>query len=224
MPEPMALIRAVHYAATLLTTGGLVFWVFVVPAERTEAVAARHRAVTACGAAIALHWLTAVLIVANLALGLSMVPLPIIPRKLQWYAWHKWIGITVFLLTCARLGWRRIRPAPPPVAMPEWQRRAAEVTQTLMYGLLLAIPVSGWLYSSATGVQVVYLGLVPLPDLVPTSKQLAGALKGTHVALNFALFALVCVHTAAALKHHFVDRDLALMRMLPRTRPKGSIG
>src|SRR5207302_4101293 len=112
------------------------------------------------GAAIALHWLTAVLIVANLALGLSMVPLPIIPRKLQWYAWHKWIGITVFLLTCARLGWRRIRPAPPPVAMPEWQRRAAEVTQTLMYGLLLAIPVSGWLYSSATGVQVVQAGRV----------------------------------------------------------------
>ncbi len=176
------------------------------------------------GAAIALHWLTAVLIVANVALGLSMVPLPIIPQKLQWYAWHKWIGITVFLLTCARLGWRRVFPAPPPVAMPDWQRRAAEAVQVLLYTLLLAIPVSGWLYSSATGVQVVYLGLVPLPDLVPTDKALAGVLKGTHVALNFTLFALVCVHTAAALKHHFIDRDPALTRMLPRTRPKGSIG
>ena len=176
------------------------------------------------GAAIALHWLTAVLIVANVMLGLSMVPLPIIPRKLQWYAWHKWIGITVFLLTCARLGWRWVRPAPPPVAMPEWQRRAAKVTQMLMYALLLVIPVSGWLYSSATGVQVVYLGLVPLPDLVPNDKALAGVLKGTHVALNFTLFALVFVHTAAALKHHFVDRDPALIRMLPRTRPKGSVG
>jgi cytochrome b561 len=176
------------------------------------------------GAAIALHWLTAVLIVANLILGLSMVPLPIIPRKLQWYAWHKWIGITVFLLTCMRLGWRWVQPAPPPVAMPEWQRRAAEATQMLMYALLLLIPVSGWLYSSATGVQVVYLGLVPLPNLVPTDKALAGLLKGAHVALNFTLFALVFVHTAAALKHHFVDRDPALMRMLPRTGPKGSVG
>ena len=176
------------------------------------------------GAAIALHWLTAVLIVANVALGLSMVPLPIIPRKLQWYAWHKWIGITVFLLTCARLGWRWVRPAPPPVAMPEWQRRAAEVTQALLYALLLVIPVSGWLYSSATGVQVVYLGLVPLPDLVPTDKALAGVLKEAHVALNFTLFALVLVHTAAAFKHHFVDRDPALTRMLPRIRPKGSTG
>ena len=61
-------------------------------------------------AAIALHWLTAALIVANLALGLSMVPLPITPRKLQWYAWHKWIGITVFLLTCMRLAWRSAQP------------------------------------------------------------------------------------------------------------------
>ena len=176
------------------------------------------------GAAIALHWLTAVLIVANVALGLSMVPLPIIPRKLQWYAWHKWIGITVFLLTCARLGSRWVRPAPPPVAMPEWQRRAAAAAQVLLYVLLLVIPVSGWLYSSATGVQVVYLGLIPLPDLVPTDKALAAVLKATHVTLNFALGAVVCVHTAAALKHHFVDRDPALMRMLPRIRSKGSVG
>ena len=93
-----------------------------------------------------------------------------------------------------------------------------------MYALLLVIPVSGWLYSSATGVQVVYLGLVPLPDLVPHDKALAGVLKATHVTLNFTLFALVCVHTAAALKHHFVDRDAALTRMLPQLRPKGSVG
>jgi cytochrome b561 len=176
------------------------------------------------GPAIALHWLTAVLILTNVALGLSMVPLPIIPRKLQWYAWHKWIGITVFLLTCARLGWRWAWPPPSPVAMAEWQRRAAAVSQFLLYALLLVIPVSGWLYSSATGVQVVYLGLVPLPDLVPNDKALAGVLKATHVTLNFILGAAVFVHTAAALKHHFVDRDVALVRMLPRIRPKGSSG
>jgi cytochrome b561 len=99
--------------------------------------------------------------------------------------------------------------------MPEWQRRAAALTHLLLYVLLLAIPVSGWLYSSATGVQVVYLGLIPLPDLVPKDKALAGVLKGAHVTLNFAMFALVCVHSAAALKHHFVDRDASLTRMLP---------
>jgi len=162
--------------------------------------------------AIALHWLTAFLILANLMLGLSMVPLPITPRKLQWYQWHKWIGITVFLLTCLRLGW--------PVAMPEWQRRAAAWSHVLLYILLLMIPVSGWLYSSSTGVQVVYLGLVPLPDLVPNDKALAHQLQAVHVGLNFLLFVLVCVHSAAALKHHYVDRDPALKRMLPGARPK----
>ena len=167
------------------------------------------------GAAIVLHWLTAVLIVANIGLGLSMVPLPISPRKLQWYIWHKWIGITVFLLTCARLGWRRVRAPPAPVAMPEWQRHAATVTHLLLYALLLLVPISGWLYSSATGVQVVYLGLIPLPDLVPNDKTWAAVLRATHLTLNFTLFALVCVHAAAAFKHHFVDRDPVLIRMLP---------
>jgi cytochrome b561 len=174
--------------------------------------------------AITLHWLTAVLIVTNLLLGLSMVPLPISPQKLYWYQYHKWIGITVFLLTCARLGWRWARPTPPPVPMPQWQRRVAAVTHVLLYVLLLAIPLSGWVYSSSTGIQVVYLGLVPLPDLVPNDKVLAHVLKTVHVSLNFLLFVLVCVHAAAALKHHFVDRDPALTRMLPGARSKGSIG
>lgn len=175
------------------------------------------------GAAIALHWLTAALIVVNLALGLSMVPLPISPRKLQWYLWHKSIGTTIFLLTCARLAWRWYRPAPPPVAMVPWQRRSAAAAHALLYVLMLLVPLSGWLYSSATGVQVVYLGLFPLPDLVAKNKSLAGALLVTHLTLNFALFVLICFHVAAALKHHFADRDTVLTRMLPMLRPKGML-
>jgi cytochrome b561 len=171
--------------------------------------------------AIALHWLTAALLVANALLGLAMVPLPISPRKLQWYIWHKWIGISVLLLASFRLGWRAAHPPPPPVPMPRWQRRAAAWSHALLYALLLAIPVSGWLYSSATGVQVVYLGVVPLPDLVPKDKALAELLRGVHLSLNFALVALVCLHTAAALKHRFIDHDAVLARMLPGSRPKG---
>jgi len=174
------------------------------------------------GVAIALHWVTAALIVANLLLGLSMVPLPISPRKLQWYIFHKWIGVTVFLVAWARLGWRWRHAAPAAVAMPDWQRRAAAVTHWILYALLVTVPISGWVYSSATGVQVVYLGLVPLPDLVAKDKALAEILKAVHVTLNFAMFSLVCVHAAAALKHQFVDRDAVLARMLPMSRPKGA--
>ncbi len=169
--------------------------------------------------AIALHWLTAAMVVAGFTLGLSMIGLPLSRQKLQWYAWHKWIGITVWLLTCARLAWRLGHPGPAMPPMPEWQRRVAVLVHVLLYVLLLLIPVSGWLHSSATGVQVVYLGLVPLPDLVARDRELGDVLRTVHVTLNFTLLAVVCLHTVAALKHHFVDRDTVLTRILPvRTR------
>ncbi len=170
---------------------------------------------------IVLHWLTALLVVAGFTLGLSMIGLPLSRQKLQWYAWHKWIGITIWLLTCGRLAWRWMHPAPSMALMPAWQQRTAVVTHALLYALLVVIPISGWLYSSATGVQVVYLGLVPLPDLVPKDKALAAVLRSVHVTLNFTLLAVVCLHAAAALKHHYLDRDTVLARMLPLTRRKG---
>jgi cytochrome b561 len=169
--------------------------------------------------AIVLHWVTAALIIANWLLGLSMVPMHISPRKLQWYLVHKSIGLTVLFLSSLRLGWRAVRPPPPPVAMPRWQRRAASASHALLYVLLFAIPLSGWLYSSATGVQVVYLGVLPLPNLVPKDRALGDALRLVHVSLNALLFVVFCLHVAAAIKHHVVDRDAALVRILPFVKP-----
>lgn len=165
--------------------------------------------------AIVLHWLAGALILGGFALGKWMVEQPIAPATLRAYGYHKWIGITVFLLALVRLAWRRAHPVPASIAMPEWQQRAARFTHVSLYALMLAIPLSGWVYSSASGVQVVYLGLVPLPDLVPKDKALAAVLKVVHVTLNFTLLALVVVHVGAALKHQFVDRDGVLARMLP---------
>ena len=173
--------------------------------------------------AITLHWVTAALVVANLLLGLSMVALPVSPRKLHWYLFHKSIGITIFLLTSLRIAWRAIRPHPAPVPMPLWQQRAARASHALLYVLLFVIPLSGWIYSSATGVQVVWLGIVPLPDLVPKDKSLGDALRLVHVSLNACLFAVIVVHVAAAIKHHFVDRDAALARMLPIVKAAGAV-
>ena len=173
--------------------------------------------------AIALHWITAALIVANLALGVSMVGLPISPRKLSWYIVHKSIGITIFLLTSLRLAWRALRPHPAPIAMPAWQRRAAAVSHAMMYALLFAIPVSGWVYSSSTGVQVVYLGLIPLPDLVARNRALGDVLRLVHVGLNMLLVAVSCLHVAAAVRHHVVDRDRVLARMLPFVKPNSPL-
>jgi cytochrome b561 len=165
--------------------------------------------------AIALHWVTAILIVANLTLGVSMVGLPISPRKLHWYLWHKTIGVTIFALTSARVGWRALHPPPPQVPMPPWQRRASALSHASLYALLLLIPISGYLYSSATGVQVVWMGLLPLPDLVPKDKALGDTLRIVHVTLNSLLVVMLLVHVTAALRHHFVHRDGVLARMLP---------
>jgi cytochrome b561 len=168
------------------------------------------------GTARALHWLAALLIFCGFGLGLFMTGLEIAPATLRYYAWHKWIGITVFLVAAARLAWRAAHPPPPlPETMPSWQIQASRVTHAGLYALMLAIPISGWLYSSSTGVSVVYLGLVPLPDLLPKDREVAKTLLLVHRSLNYLLAVVVTMHVAAALKHQFVDNDGVLDRMLP---------
>lgn len=171
--------------------------------------------------AIGLHWVIAATIVGTFALGVHMHELPLSPTKLRLYSYHKWIGVTIFALVLFRLLWRLgHRPPPPPLSMPAWQRRAAAVTHVLLYVLTLAIPVSGWLMSSASGFQVVYLGLLPIPDLLPKDKALADQLKDAHEFLNMFMLALVVLHAAAALKHHLLDRDDVLARIFPLVKPR----
>ena len=166
--------------------------------------------------AIALHWLVFVLIACGFSLALYMTDLPLSPRKLKYYSLHKWIGVTVFMLALARVAWRLTHAAPPlPATMPAWQRAAATATHAILYVLIIVIPISGWLHSSTTGLPTVYLGLIQLPDLLARDKALAGTLKTVHAALNYLLFVLVAIHAAAAVKHHFVDRDDIVARMLP---------
>ncbi len=172
-------------------------------------------------AAIALHWIVALLIIANLALGLYTVEMPLSPEKLRNFSWHKWVGVTVFFLAALRLIWRLRHPAPAlPPTMKTWERKAAHGSHVLLYLLFFATPLSGWLFSSASGFQTVYLGVLPIPDLLANNKELAEVLKVAHHWLAGALAALVAVHALAALKHHFVDRDDVLVRMLPFLRTR----
>lgn len=168
--------------------------------------------------AIVLHWLIALLILVAFPLGVYMHELPLSPRKLQLYSYHKWIGVTVMMLVAARLLWRIGHRPPAPLPGPRWQLAAAQAVHHALYLLLVAIPVSGWLMSSALGFTVVWFGVLPLPDLVGKDKALGELLKAVHETLNFTLLALVVIHVAAALKHHFVDRDATLARMLPLLR------
>lgn len=164
-----------------------------------------------------LHWSMAILLPAMMALGFYMQALPFSPEKLQLYSWHKWAGVSLFLLVLLRLSWRMLhRPPPLPASMPSWQMRAAHISHVALYVLMLTIPLSGWLMSSAKGVQTVWFGIIPLPDLLPANEVLGDVLGNVHLGLNLGLIVLVLLHVAAALKHHFIDRDPGLVRMLPR--------
>jgi len=171
--------------------------------------------------AITLHWIIAAVIAFTFGLGLYMAQLPVSPLKLRLYSYHKWIGVTIFLLVVFRLAWRLTHRVPaPPLRMPGWQRRAAAISHALLYVLTLVIPVSGWLFSSASGFKVMYLGKIPLPDLVDKNKALAEQLQLTHELLNYVMAAVVVLHVAAALKHHWMDGDDVLQRILPAFRAR----
>jgi cytochrome b561 len=167
--------------------------------------------------AILLHWLIAVLIVCAFVLGVTMVDIPgITPTKLKYFSWHKWIGVTVLAIACLRLLWRLFHVAPPyPASMPSWQQKAASALHALLYVLMFAVPVSGYFYTLAAGVPVVYLGLVPLPVLIDPDPAIKPVLRLLHVYLDWTLFACVCLHVLAALKHQFIDRDGLMKRMMP---------
>ncbi len=165
--------------------------------------------------AIGLHWLIALLIFAAFPLGVYMTDLPFSPSRLKLYSYHKWLGVTVFMLAVLRVLWRLAHAAPPPVAMPAWQRITSVATHHLLYLLVLAVPISGWLMSSALGMQTVYLGVIPLPDLLARDKALGDQLVILHKALNLSMAVLVLAHVLGALKHYFIDKDAVLGRMLP---------
>jgi cytochrome b561 len=166
--------------------------------------------------AIALHWLLALAILGSLGVGFYMADLPFSPLRLRLFNWHKWAGITIMALSGLRLLWRLTHRPPPDVPMQRWQRVAAHATHWALYALFFLTPLAGWAYSSAAGFPVVVYGVLPLPDFVPVDKALAETLKSRHHLMAFLLAAVVLLHIAAALKHHFLDRDGLLTRMWPR--------
>lgn len=171
--------------------------------------------------AILLHWLIALVILANFAFGTYMVDLPLSPTKLRYYSYHKWAGVTVFVLVAVRILWRLTHEPPPlPRGMSGLERALAGAAHGLLYCLTLAVPLSGWLFSSAKGFQTVWFGVLPIPDLLAKDPLLADILVEWHENLNFVMLAVIVLHVLAALKHHFRDRDDVLARMLPILKPR----
>ena len=172
--------------------------------------------------AIALHWLMAVLLVTLVALGLYMVSLPDVgfnTKKILLILFHKELGIVALALVTVRLAWRIGNVLPALVEnLPDWQKLTARFVHLSFYALMLALPVTGWLMSSAAGIPVYFFGLFSLPDFIAHDEYLFQVFIEIHKWLSYALIVCILVHAGAALRHHFMLRDDTLKRMLPDLR------
>lgn len=163
------------------------------------------------------HWVIAILIVCLLGVGLYMADLDPAPFKFQLYGLHKAFGIVVLGLAALRLVWRLVNIVP--ASLPHhkaWERILARSAHYALYALMFAMPLSGWAMSSAGGHAVSLFGLFELPPLVAKDPEFGKEMAELHETLAWTLIGVIGLHVAGALKHHFIDKDETLRRMLPR--------
>ena len=166
-----------------------------------------------------LHWVIVALIITQFVLINFEHDLPLGAHKLALLAKHKSVGITILMLAALRLLWRACNPTPLlPGTLKPYERFLARFTHATLYVLLFAMPLTGWMMSSARSFPVSWFNLFQLPDLVAPNRALYQFLHETHENLAWALVAVATLHVLAALKHHFVMKDDVLRRMLPFTR------
>lgn len=174
--------------------------------------------------AMALHWLSALLVLALLVLGFTMVEaVEDLALKFRLYQLHKSIGFSLFVLVLLRLGWRLTQPVPDlPAELGRHERLLARLTHGGLYALLLAMPVAGWISAgtSPLGIRTRIFGLFTLPSPFVPDEALHEISKEAHELLAVLLIGLVVLHVAAALRHHVLSGDDVLRRMLPGYRPE----
>jgi cytochrome b561 len=167
------------------------------------------------------HWTIVIAILVQATIGLVMVELPKRPSTIPVYTVHKSLGLTIFAFAILRLAWRAFDPHPAyPATMPRWQVVGARAGHVLLYTLIFLVPLSGWLFDSATALRPLYwFGLFEVPSLTggrdDAIKDLA---EIAHITLFWILATVAAGHAAVALWHHFHERDDILRRMLPGRR------
>jgi cytochrome b561 len=179
--------------------------------------------------AVAMHWLIAALILANIGVGLRMESVHGL-AKFNSFQLHKSFGITILVLSLLRLAWRIANPPPPAAAgLSRWEKTASTAVHWAFYVIMIGMPLIGWLSVSASplglptllyriggfpGIPWPHLPIVPELPLDQRKAIEAGA-NGVHATLAWIAIGLIVLHVAAALKHQFFDRDPVLPRMIP---------
>jgi cytochrome b561 len=170
-----------------------------------------------------LHWIIVVLIILQFVSVSIAEDLPNGIEKLKIMANHKSFGMLILMLAVVRLGWRLANPVPaPPAAIPGWQRLAASGTHWLLYALLFAQPITGWITSTTRNFPVSFFNLFQFPDLIGPNDRLHELFEETHHFLARTILVIAILHATAALYHHFWLKDDVLRRMLPFGRPGGT--
>lgn len=164
--------------------------------------------------AIILHWLMAILIIGMLILGTYMTRIPRSPQQIKLFGLHKEFGMLILMLVVVRLTWRLRSKIPTLAELPKWESFAAVSVHWLLYLLIFALPISGWLVTSAAGFPVSFFGLFVIPTIIPPNEQQLTLFSEIHTWLGYIIITALCLHIAAALKHYFIDKDKILQRML----------
>lgn len=163
--------------------------------------------------AVLFHWFMACIIIALIGVGLYMSDLPLSPWRLKLYGLHKAFGLLVLVLAIARLSWRLLNVSPR-LDLPWYERWAAKSIHWAFYALMVLMPLTGWLMSSASGLPVSFFGLFTMPDLIAPNEHWRHFFNEMHEWIGYCLIGMITLHTAAAFKHHFFDQDDILRRML----------
>ena len=160
-----------------------------------------------------LHWLTAVLILIQIPLGFYAEELKLSPLKLDLFVWHKSIGMVILLLAIERLLWRITGTIPKLPDTNTMQRRLAQLAHAALYGLMVLLPISGWITTSAANIPTKLFWLVELPAITGPDEALKSLAAEVHEVCVILLIIILVVHIGAALRHHFLLRDSILKRM-----------
>ncbi len=166
-----------------------------------------------------LHWLVAIIVILMLSFSFFLSDIPKSSQPMA-YMIHKSMGLTVLFLMLARIFWI-IRTGKPelPFSVARWERVTSQVVQISLYVLLIAMPFSGWIMSMAADRVPVYFGLFYMPLYgIPVNKLLSEFFVNVHVTIAYLLIGLISLHIAGALKHHFIDKDKVMRRMLKNSR------
>lgn len=163
---------------------------------------------------IGLHWIMALILVFLLIIGLIMARMPNGLLRLQLFGLHKEFGFLILMLVIVRITWRLMNTPPSLDSLPAWERISAKTVHWAFYGFMFAIPITGWLITSAAGLPASFFGLFVIPNIAPPSDEMRHFYHSVHKWLSYGLIATFTLHVLAALKHHFINKDDILRRML----------